>query len=83
MRAWTCAPVMLATASCMRAASASDLVDQVDAFPLQDEERGRIGAEDKVVDPDRVDRAARRRRMVAGGWKSMIIERWPFRLLGN
>src|SRR6266699_3217960 len=38
----------------------ANLVDQVDAFPLEHEQRGRVGAEDEVVHPDGIDGAARR-----------------------
>src|SRR5262245_11206507 len=44
----------------------ADLVDQIDALLLEDEQRRRIGAEDEMVGTDGVEGAARARRVVAG-----------------
>src|SRR5262249_21841615 len=44
----------------------AELVDEIDAFPLEHEQRRRVSPEEEMINPDRVNGAARTRRMIAG-----------------
>src|SRR5262249_13002590 len=52
----------------------AELVDEVDALALEHEQRWRVGAEQEMIDPDRVDGAARARRMIAGRFEIHHLE---------